>query len=179
MKRNFLVLAILLMTLTVHAQCEGMAYIDMKKVIENHPSFEVQMMKLDSLQQAYSHELQSETQRLLSRMNTLLDKYDVQQGESIDSLRTRLEASDTLAFSLLLEDNERLQEKTQRYNATLKGSEDIMITSIKKDIDVALQGYCEEEEIFMVHQSNDSSQNVAYVHQSCDITNDIIEILNN
>ena len=92
---------LVLVLFSAHVFSQKTAYLYTDSVLLSLPDYKVKMVKLDSVRQNYTKEINAGIAGIQSRYETLTATYALKKNEMIQELKKRMSVSDTLRMSLL------------------------------------------------------------------------------
>lgn len=176
MKEIFITALIYFMAVCgVKAQHTGYIYLD--SVFATHSSYPIAKQQFQATKNTYEKELAEIQKNLDTRFEVLLAKYNVKDGEKLETIKLRMNAVDTLSLSFLLDEEKTLQNKIKSYDNMLKFTYERDIEPIKKEIMEAISAYARKHKYDAVFIAEKIAGSHIYLNPERDITQDIILIL--
>lgn len=170
------VVAMVLGVISVQAQNQAHVYKD--SLLLAASGYIQHKASIDSLQTAFSQELQNNKAALEERYVALTKSYAPKEQETIEQLKTRMSSIDAEKLHLLQEEDKLLDTRIKSYNAQLEQQYNRDIKPILETIDLQIANYAKKHKIDYVFIMEEMAKSLAYINKGKDITNTIIELVN-
>lgn len=172
MKKTLQIAAFVCFAATAKAQNVG--YVRLDSILSSHPTYMQLLKDMDSTRVSYTEEVAKDEKRINERFNPLFAKYDVKEGETIDQVKARMTPDDTLAFSLLMSENQVLQNKIKSYDNMLKFIYSRDISPIEQKVMDSIKSYADKNKYDAIFIREKIAESTVYLSPSKDLTTQII-----
>lgn len=173
-KLSLLVLLLLPM-MTLAQKGNKIAYIQETEILKSIEDYKVQIKELDSLKQSFTNDLSKKTETLKEKLQTLLDNYELQEGETLESVQEKLKEEDKEKYSLYMEENNLLKDYSSNYEKILQTKYKQNIQPILDRVNSVIKEYAKSKNINIIHKLEEL--NVAYIDEDLNITDAILKKL--
>ena len=175
-KNTFLLIFLVVSPLLSLAQLET-AYIHLDSVKLAQPNYELMLVRLDSVQKAYTSEIATAETALSQKFDALLAPYKPQPQEPLEAIKKRMEIGDTLQLQMLVQELEAIQNKAKSYDNMLNFMYQRDIVPIDSAIQTAIAAYAQRHKIKAVWNLNNNQAQPLYIEPKANITQAILNEL--
>lgn len=168
---------LVLVLFTAHGFSQKTAYIYTDSVLLSVPYYKVKMVKLDSLRQNYTKEINAGIADVQSRYETLAAPYAPKKNESIQELKKRMSTSDTLRVSLLEKEAIQWQEKRVTYDKLIQTQYNQEIQPMLNKVNAVITDYAKANSLSAVYSFEQLRNLVVYIDPKQNITGVIVKKL--
>jgi Skp family chaperone for outer membrane proteins len=150
------------------------AYIEQTKILKSLQNFEQNTKEVDSLKQTYAKEIQENTIALNEKINVLLKPLQLNDTETIETIKAKLKDNDLAKFDLYLQENELIEKASKNYDLMLKTIYEQKVQPLIDKVNVTIEEYAKSNDIKIVLTLENISPALAYIDKGVDITEIII-----
>jgi len=168
---------LVLVLFSAHVFSQKTAYIYTDSVLLSVPYYKVKMVKLDSLRQNYTKEINAGIADVQSRYETLAAPYAPKKNESIQELKKRMSTSDTLRVSLLEKEAIQWQEKRVSYDKLIQTQYNQEIQPMLNKVNAVITEYAKANSLSAVYSFEQLRNLVVYIDPKQNITGVIVKKL--
>ena len=168
---------LVLVLFSAHVFSQKTAYIYTDSVLLSVPYYKVKMVKLDSLRQNYTKEINAGIADVQSRYETLAAPYAPKKNESIQELKKRMSTSDTLRVSLLEKEAIQWQEKRVSYDKLIQTQYNQEIQPMLNKVNAVITDYAKANSLSAVYSFEQLRNLVVYIDPKQNITGVIVKKL--
>ena len=168
---------LVLVLFSAHGFSQKTAYIYTDSVLLSVPDYKVKMVKLDSLRQNYTKEINAGIADVQSRYETLAAPYAPKKNESIQELKKRMSTSDTLRVSLLEKEAIQWQEKRATYDKLIQTQYNQEIQPMLNKVNAVITDYAKANSLSAVYSFEQLRNLVVYIDPKQNITGVIVKKL--
>ena len=168
---------LVLVLFSAHGFSQKTAYIYTDSVLLSVPDYKVKMVKLDSLRQNYTKEINAGIADVQSRYETLAAPYAPKKNESIQELKKRMSTSDTLRVSLLEKEAIQWQEKRVSYDKLIQTQYNQEIQPMLNKVNAVITDYAKANSLSAVYSFEQLRNLVVYIDPKQNITGVIVKKL--
>jgi len=168
---------LVLVLFSAHVFSQKTAYIYTDSVLLSVPDYKVKMVKLDSLRQNYTKEINAGIADVQSRYETLAAPYAPKKNESIQELKKRMSTSDTLRVSLLEKEAIQWQEKRVSYDKLIQTQYNQEIQPMLNKVNAVITEYAKANSLSAVYSFEQLRNLVVYIDPKQNITGVIVKKL--
>jgi len=168
---------LVLVLFSAHGFSQKTAYIYTDSVLLSVPDYKVKMVKLDSLRQNYTKEINAGIADVQSRYETLAAPYAPKKNESIQELKKRMSTSDTLRVSLLEKEAIQWQEKRVSYDKLIQTQYNQEIQPMLNKVNAVITEYAKANSLSAVYSFEQLRNLVVYIDPKQNITGVIVKKL--
>lgn len=165
-----------LMAIGYGAQAQ-VAYINQDSVLSNLPGYTEAKQELATEQQAYNAEINRRKQIWEDKLQKLVGGYNPTERETIQTLKKRMSAVDTLELNLLLAEEHMIQQKIEVYTTVLQETYDKQVQPLLDQLDAIIATYAKEHKLTAIYVLENVSNDMIYVSTKSIITNQIINLV--
>ena len=173
--KKFVLLVLVLFSAHVFSQKTAYLYTD--SVLLSLPDYKVKMIKLDSLRQNYTKEVNTGIANLQSRYETLTATYAPKKNETIQDLKKRMSASDTLRVGLLEKEAVQWQEKRITYDKLIQTQYNQDIQPMLNKVNAVITDYARANGLSAVYSFEQLRNILIYIDPKQNITGVIVRKL--
>lgn len=171
-----LVFTALLLGMAYGAQAQ-VAYIHQDSILNNLPGYTAAIQDLVTDQEAYNTEVDQRKKSWQGKVQKLISSYNATEGESIPSLKKRMNATDTLELNLLLAEEQMIQQKMQVYTTLLQQKYAAQVQPLLDKLDVTIAAYAKDHKLTAIYKLENVSGALAYVSEKSIVTKQIIDLV--
>ena len=168
---------LVLVLFSAHGFSQKTAYIYTDSVLLSVPDYKVKMVKLDSLRQNYTKEINAGIADVQSRYETLAAPYAPKKNESIQEIKKRMSTSDTLRVSLLEKEAIQWQEKRVSYDKLIQTQYNQEIQPMLNKVNAVITEYAKANSLSAVYSFEQLRNLVVYIDPKQNITGVIVKKL--
>ena len=168
---------LVLVLFSAHGFSQKTAYIYTDSVLLSVPYYKVKMVKLDSLRQNYTKEINAGIADVQSRYETLAAPYAPKKNESIQEIKKRMSTSDTLRVSLLEKEAIQWQEKRVSYDKLIQTQYNQEIQPMLNKVNAVITEYAKANSLSAVYSFEQLRNLVVYIDPKQNITGVIVKKL--
>jgi len=168
---------LVLVLFSAHGFSQKTAYIYTDSVLLSVPDYKVKMVKLDSLRQNYTKEINAGIADVQSRYETLAAPYAPKKNESIQEIKKRMSTSDTLRVSLLEKEAIQWQEKRATYDKLIQTQYNQEIQPMLNKVNAVITDYAKANSLSAVYSFEQLRNLVVYIDPKQNITGVIVKKL--
>jgi len=168
---------LVLVLFSAHVFSQKTAYIYTDSVLLSVPYYKVKMVKLDSLRQNYTKEINAGIADVQSRYETLAAPYAPKKNESIQEIKKRMSTSDTLRVSLLEKEAIQWQEKRATYDKLIQTQYNQEIQPMLNKVNAVITDYAKANSLSAVYSFEQLRNLVVYIDPKQNITGVIVKKL--
>jgi len=173
--KKFILLVFVL--LSAHVFSQKAAYLYTDSVLLSLPDYKVKMVKLDSLRQNYTKEINAGIADVQSRYETLTATYTPKKNETIQELKKRMSASDTLRVGLLEKEAVQWQEKRTTYDKLIQTQYNQEIQPMLNKVNGVITDYARANSLSAVYSFEQLRNILIYIDPKQNITEVIVRKL--
>ena len=173
--KKFVLLVLVLFSAHVFSQKTAYLYTD--SVLLSLPDYKVKMVKLDSLRQNYTKEINAGIADVQSRYEILTTPYAPKKNETILELKKRMSASDTLRVGLLEKEAIQWQEKRTTYDKLIQTQYNQEIQPMLNKVNGVITDYARANSLSAVYSFEQLRNLVIYIDPKQNITGVIVRKL--
>jgi Skp family chaperone for outer membrane proteins len=159
--------------LSIAQKGTNVAYIQETKILEELEDYKQQVKIIDSLKQSFRQDVKDKTDKLNLKLQGLLSNYEVNQEDTMESIKAKLNEEDKERFTLYMEENKLLEEYSKNYESILQTKYQQNIQPILKEVNDMIITYAKSNKIHIVHKLE--GMQVAYIDEDLNITEDILK----
>lgn len=175
LSKTLLVLVFAMPLCTMAQKNQKVAYIEETKILEAISGYETALKTIDSLRQDFNDELKEKKQNLNDKLQVLLSDYEITAEDTTESLEAKLNEEDKEKYALYKNEGELINQYSKNYKTTLEKKYNELVRPLLDRVDSIIAKYAEDNKIVVVYKYE--SLNVAYLNESLDITEAIIEVM--
>ena len=168
---------LVLVLFSAHIFSQKTAYLYTDSVLLSLPDYKVKMIKLDSLRQNYTKEVNTGIANLQSRYETLTATYAPKKNETIQELKKRMSASDTLRVGLLEKEAIQWQDKRTTYDKLIQTQYNQEIQPLLNKVNGVITDYARANGLSAVYSFEQLRNLVIYIDPKQNITGVIVRKL--
>ena len=165
---------LVLVLLSAHAFSQKTAYLYTDSVLLSLPDYKVKMVKLDSVRQNYTKEINAGIAGIQSRYETLTATYALKKNEMIQELKKRMSVSDTLRMSLLEKEAVQWQEKRTTYDKLIQTQYNQEIQPLLNKVNGVITDYARANGLSAVYSFEQLRSALVYIDPKQNITGVIV-----
>ena len=165
---------LVLVLLSAHAFSQKTAYLYTDSVLLSLPDYKVKMVKLDSVRQNYTKEINAGIAGIQSRYETLTATYALKKNETIQELKKRMSASDTLRVGLLEKEAVQWQEKRTTYDKLIQTQYNQEIQPLLNKVNGVITDYARANGLSAVYSFEQLRSALVYIDPKQNITGVIV-----
>jgi Skp family chaperone for outer membrane proteins len=182
MKKNtlfypHLVAAVCFLCIGFSSSAQNMAYIYRDSVLAATPGYFQAVNKMDSIKKSYGTEVDEANKQLNSKVNQLVEPYNIGKDETLEQLKSRMKPADLAQLELLIKENTFIEEKTKTYNLLYKQAFENSVQVILNNINKQIEQYSKANKIDFVLIMEELDKKLAYINTSKDITKEIKKLI--
>jgi len=168
---------LVLVLFSAHVFSQKTAYLYTDSVLLSLPDYKVKMVKLDSLRQNYTKEINAGIADVQSRYETLTTPYAPKKNETIQDLKKRMSASDTLRVGLLEKEAVQWQEKRITYDKLIQTQYNQDIQPMLNKVNAVITDYARANGLSAVYSFEQLRNILIYIDPKQNITGVIVRKL--
>ena len=168
---------LILVLFSAHVFSQKTAYLYTDSVLLSVPDYKVKMVKLDSVRQNYTKEINAGVAGIQSRYETLTATYAPGKNESIQELKKRMSVSDTLRMSLLEKEAVQWQEKRTTYDKLIQTQYNQEIQPMLNKVNGVITDYARANGLSAVYSFEQLRSALVYIDPKQNITGLIVRKL--
>jgi len=171
------IVLLVLVLFSAHVFSQKTAYLYTDSVLLSLPDYKVKMVKLDSLRQNYTKEVNTGIANLQSRYETLTATYAPKKNETIQDMKKRMSASDTLRVGLLEKEAVQWQEKQTTYDKLIQTQYNQEIQPLLNKVNGVITDYARANGLSAVYNFEQLRSALVYIDPKQNITGVIVRKL--
>ena len=184
LKKHFIILLVILPLITFAQKTKNtssstVTYIELNKILKSLKNFEQNTKEVDSLKQLYTKEIQESTKKLNDKINVLLKPYQLNENETIESIKSKLKETDVSKFELYLQENELVEKASKNYDLMIKTIYEQKVQPLLDNVNRTIEEYAKANNIIIVYTLENISPALAYIDKGIDISDEINKKLAN
>ena len=173
---TLLLLAITSITsLSVSAQNVG--YINSDSVLIMTPGYLEALQSVAKEENKYETELKNNQAELKNKLDALVSKYNVKEGETFASLKARMSPTDTLSLSMIQTENALVANKKKTYEAMISSTYAENVQPILDKVNATIADYAKKNGIDAIYAMENLGDQLVYLNKERIITADIIKLV--
>jgi Skp family chaperone for outer membrane proteins len=173
--KKFILLVLVL--LSAHVFSQRTAYLYTDSVLLSLPDYKVKMVKLDSVRQNYTKEINVGIADVQSRYEILAATYAPKKNETIQELKKRMSVSDTLRVGLLEKEALQWQEKRAIYDKLIQTQYNQEIQPLLNKVNGVITDYAKANGLSAVYSYEQLRNILIYIDPKQNITGVIVRKL--
>lgn len=159
------------------AYAQSIGYIHRDSVLNSVPGYKVNLTSLISSEKAYDKELKEANQALDQKFQSLVGSYKLTQGETVEVLKKRMKAKDTISLNLLMAEEKMLDQKARAYRAMLQDKQITEILPILDAVNREIVKYTKLNKYDAIYAIEAVGSQLVFVSDSKVITEPSIKIV--
>ena len=168
---------LVLVLFSAHVFSQKTAYLYTDSVLLSVPDYKLKVAKLDSVRQNYTKEINAGIAGVQSRYETLTATYAPKKNETIQELKKRMSASDTLRIVLLEKEAVQWQDKRTTYDKLIQAQYNQEIQPMLNKVNGAITDYARVNGLSAVYSFEQLRNLVIYIDPKQNITGVIVRKL--
>jgi len=173
--RKIILLMCVLCSLSMYSQKIGYLYSD--SIMSAIPEYKIETSKLDSLKQSYSKEIVAKQTALQLQYNKITKPYTPKENETLQMIKKRMSAVDTLSLSMLEDEAVQVQKKKTSYDRILQTTYAQNIQPILDRVSATISKYAIQNNLTAVYSMEQLKTMLIYIDPKQNITGSIIQRL--
>jgi len=168
---------LVLVLFSAHVFSQKTAYLYTDSVLLSVPDYKLKVAKLDSVRQNYTKEINAGIAVIQGRYETLTATYALKKNETIQELKKRMSASDTLRVGLLEKEAIQWQEKRTTYDKLIQTQYNQEIQPMLNKVNGVISDYARANGLSAVYSFEQLRSLVIYIDPKQNITGVIMRKL--
>lgn len=174
---NSKVLLVLLAFCPVWVFGQKMAYVYSDSVLLSMAGYKQNMARVDSMRQAYTHEITIGVANVQSQYEKLVEQYAPKKNETLPELKKRMSVSDTLRLGMLEKEAAQWQEKKITYDRMIQNQYNQYIQPLLNQANKVIADYAKAASLSAVYSFEQLRNVLVYIDPKQNITEAIIRKL--
>jgi len=168
---------LVLVLFSAHVFSQKTAYLYTDSVLLSVPDYKLKVAKLDSVRQNYTKEINAGIAVIQGRYETLTATYALKKNETIQELKKRMSASDTLRVGLLEKEAVQWQDKRTTYDKLILTQYNQEIQPLLNKVNGVISDYARANGLSAVYSFEQLRSLVIYIDPKQNITGVIMRKL--
>lgn len=177
MKRNIISLLAICLLATVNVQAQSVGYIHLDSVLNALPGYEAAMSAIAAERELYNSEVGDDMTSVDAKLQKVISPYNAQEDETLASVLSRMNTSDSLAVNMILAENALIESKKKTYSSMLLSKYNREVQPLLDNLDAALKKYAKSNNLDAIYKIETMAAQLAYLDERKIITNAIIALI--